>query len=174
MRTLFLALVLASSTTLMAMEPAPQALVQHNAKPVFSLTLPAGWDAVQVEEKTVIHPGAKHPHIQVWATRAKDLAAATADVAGIVVSEVTHFVPATTTDLTIAGVPAKQFIGAGEEADDGDPSNADVTLFTVNGVVYVLVNHAEGDGAAKKRAELTLAMSNVKLLGAAPVSSSKL
>lgn len=164
MRTLLLAIALASSTTLMAMEPAPQALVQHNAKPALSLTLPSGWDAVQVEEKTVIHPGAKHPHIQVWATKAKDLAAATADVAAIVVNEVTHFVPGTSTDLTIAGAPAKQLIGSGEEADDGDPSNAEVTLFTVNGVVYVLVNHAEGDGAAKKRAELTLALSNVKLI----------
>ena len=164
MRTLLLVMALASSTTLMAMEPAPQALVQHNAKPAFSLTLPAGWDAVQVEEKTVIHPGAKQPHIQVWATKAKNLAAATADVAAIVVSEVTHFAPASTTDLTIAGAPAKQLIGAGEEADDGDPSNADVTLFTVNGVVYVLINHAEGEGAAKKRAELTLALSNVKLI----------
>ena len=158
----------------MAMEPAPQAIVQHNAKPAFNLSLPAGWDAVQVEEKTVIHPGAKHPHIQIWATKAKDLATATADVAAIVVSEVTHFTPTTTTDLKIAGAPAKQLIGSGEEADDGDPSNADVTLFTVNGVVYVLVNHAEGDGAGKKRAELSQALAIVTLIGAAPVSSSKL
>ena len=91
-----------------------------------------------------------------------------------VVSEVTHFTPTTTTDLKIAGAPAKQLIGSGEEADDGDPSNADVTLFTVNGVVYVLVNHAEGDGAAKKRAELSQALAIVTLIGAAPVSSSKL
>lgn len=161
MRTLLLAFALASSITLLAAEPASQAIVQHGGKPAFSLTLPAGWDAIQADEKTVIHPGAKHPHIQVWATKAKDLAAATAEVAAVVVSEVTHFTPTSTTDLKIAGAPAKHLIGTGEEADDGDPSNADVTLFTVNGVVYVLVNHAEGDGAAKKRDDLSQALANL-------------
>lgn len=93
--------------------------------------------------------GAKHPHIQVWATTAKDLVSATASVGTLVESEVTHFVPAATTAAVIAGAPAVVLVGSGEEADDGDPSAAEVTLFTVQGVVYVLVNHAEGDGAAK-------------------------
>lgn len=167
MRSLLLVLALASSTALAAVETAPQAAslqatVQHGAKPAFTLTLPAGWDALQANEKTVIHPGAKHPHIQVWATPAKDLAAATADVATLVVSEVTHFVSATTTDVTVAGALAKQLIGTGEEADDGDPSNAEITLFTVGGVVYVLINHAEGDGAAKKRDDLTHVLAGLR------------
>lgn len=167
MRSLLLTFALISSSALVAVEPAPQAAdqqatIHHGAKPAFSLTLPAGWDAIQAEEKTVIHPGAKHPHIQVWATNAKDLAAATTDVAALIVSEVTHFTPTTTTDQTIAGAPAKLLIGTGEEADDGDPSNAEVTLFSVNGVVYVLVNHAEGDGAAKKRADITQALASLK------------
>jgi len=162
MRSLLLAVALGSSTALFAAETAPHATVQNGAKPAFSLILPTGWDALQSDDKTVIHPGAKHPHIQVWATTAKDLTAATTNVANVIVSEVTHFIPTTATDLTIAGAPAKHLIGSGEEADDGDPSNADVTLFTVNGVVYVLVNHAEGDGAAKKRAELTQVLASLQ------------
>jgi hypothetical protein len=139
----------AFSTFLAAAEPVAPVVVNHGGKPAFRLTLPAGWDAIQAEHKTVIHPGAKHPHIQVWATTAKDLVSATASVGTLVESEVTHFVPAATTAAVIAGAPAVVLVGSGEEADDGDPSAAEVTLFTVQGVVYVLVNHAEGDGAAK-------------------------
>ena len=162
MRSLLLAFAPASSAAVVAAETAPQVAVHNDAKPAFHLTLPTGWDAIQREEKTVIHPGAKHPHIQVWATKAKDLAAATADVAALVVSEITHFAPASTTDLSIAGAPAKQPIGTGEEADDGDPSNANVTLFTANGIMYVLINHAEGDRAAKKRADISEMFASVK------------
>ncbi len=151
----------AFSTGLAAVEPAPKALVSGAGKPAFSITLPVGWDAIQLEEKTVIHPGAKHPHIQVWATPATDLAAATATVGTLVFSEVTHFVATSSTPVTIAGAPAMVLIGTGEEADDNDPSNAEVTLFTVRGMVYLLVNHAEGDGAAKKHADVAAALATL-------------
>ncbi len=146
-----LMLALISSTALVAAD----VTVPHGEKPGFTLTLPTGWDAEQVNGKTVIHPGAKHPHIQIWATTAEDLAAASTSVSTIVDSEVTHFVASTTISTVIAGAPATQLIGTGEEADDNDPSNAEVTLFTVNGVVYVLINHAEGAGAAKQRSALS-------------------
>lgn len=159
MRTLLALIALASSTCLAAAD----VVVPHAGKPAFTLSLPAGWDGTQLDAKTIIHPGAKHPHIQIWATDAKDLAAATAGVAKLVESEVVHFVATTTTDLTIAGAPAKQLIGTGEEADDNDPSNAEVTLFTVGGTVYVLINHAEGDGAAKQRGALATVLATLTL-----------
>jgi hypothetical protein len=140
---------------------AAEVSVSTAGAPAFNIDLPAGWTVTTKDAKTVIYPGAKHPHIQVWATDATDVQAAEKSVAKLIESEVTHFAPVTSEDKLIAMAPARFLVGTGEEADDGDPSNAEVTLFTVKQTVYVLVSHAEGDGAAKMRQELVRALTTV-------------
>jgi hypothetical protein len=159
MRTLIPALLLALST-LPAM--AADAVVSKGTSPAVSLTLPEGWTTLTVEAKTVLKTSERHPHIQVWATDSADVATAAAAVAKIVESEVTHFTASSTTELTVAGSKALALIGTGEEADDGDPSLAEVTFFSVNQTVYVLIAHGEGDGAAKQRENLRHVLASAK------------
>lgn len=140
---------------------AAEVTVVNAGKPAFTMSLPEGWTTTLKDDKTVIYPGAKHPHIQLWATSARTLAEAEKSVAKIVDSEVTHFAAVSTTDKLVAAAPAKFIVGLGEEADDGDPSNAEVTLFTVGKTVYVLISHAEGDGAAKMSHEVVRALTTV-------------
>ena len=64
-------------------------------------------------------------------------------VGTVIESEFKNFKPSQTTDLTIAGSPAKRMVGDGEEADDGDPGQADVIVFKVGNHVFVACNHGE-------------------------------
>jgi hypothetical protein len=161
MRNLLLALSLSLTA---AVAPAADITVSHGGKAAVGLTIPEGWTAIAVEAKTSIKTQQKHPHIQVWATAAADLAAAQKDVAKIVESEVTHFVAEKTQELTVGGAKAIALIGTGEEADDGDPSQAEVSFFTVGKVVYVMIAHGEGDGAAKQQAVLRGILASAKAL----------
>ncbi len=160
MRTL-LALALISATLWTGVFAA-DATVTNGGKPAVLLTLPTGWTAAASEAKVSIQTEKKHPHIQVWATAAADVATAEKQVATLVVSEVTGFTATTTTDLQIGGAPARQLIGTGLEADDSDPSNAEVTLFAIGKVVYVAIAHGEGDGAAKRHAEFNAVLATAK------------
>lgn len=162
MRTLLAALAL--STCVAGGLAAADATVTHDGKPAFTVALPDGWTSVAVDTKTSIRTDQKHPHIQVWATSAADIATAEKEVAKIVESEVTHFASNTSESLTVAGAPATALIGTGEEADDGDPSLAEVTLFTVGKTVYVLIAHGEGDGAAKQHDTLRKVLASTKPL----------
>jgi hypothetical protein len=53
--------------------------------------------------------------------------------------------------VDIAGAPAKHIIGPGNEADDGDPGNAEVVLFVVGGRVFAGCVHGEFDDASRAR-----------------------
>ncbi len=54
-----------------------------------------------------------------------------------IVSKFKDFKPDQTTDLTIAGAPAKRLAGRGHEADDGDDGEADVIVFKVGDHVFI-------------------------------------
>jgi hypothetical protein len=75
---------------------------------------------------------------------------------------VTKFKVIETKEITVAGTAGKQLTGTGEEEDDGDPSNADVYLFSVEGKVYMICAHGEGNGAVKNRPVLTALLASVK------------
>ena len=47
------------------------------------------------------------------------------------------------TDLTVAGAPAKRQEGSGEEADDGDAGKADVIVFKMGQHIFVACTHGE-------------------------------
>ena len=73
-----------------------------------------------------------------------------------IVDEFKDFKPDHTTDLTIANSPAKQLIGTGHEADDGDPGDADVIVFKVADHIFVACNHGESLTPAGQQGLLTL------------------
>ncbi|HEX3134539.1 MAG TPA: hypothetical protein VHX44_13265 [Planctomycetota bacterium] len=98
--------------------------------------------------------------MQAWAIAATSIAEAEKSLATLVVSEVTKFKAVSTSDLTVAGKPARQIIGTGEEADDGDPANAEVTLFTVGGKIFLLIAHGEGDGTSKKHGDIAAVLTS--------------
>jgi hypothetical protein len=57
-------------------------------------------------------------------------------------------------DLVIAGAPAKHVTGSGNEADDGDPGNAEVVFFVAGGRVFAGCVHGEADDSSKARAAM--------------------
>jgi hypothetical protein len=57
-------------------------------------------------------------------------------------------------DVVIAGAPAKHVTGSGNEADDGDPGNAEVVLFVAGGRVFAGCVHGEFDDASRERAPM--------------------
>lgn len=93
-------------------------------------------------------PAQGRPHIQVWPVAARTAAEAEAGIGTVIISEIKEFTPATKTDLTVAGKPARRLSGTSVEADDGDPGNAEVTIFTIGAQVFVLVSHGEGSGVS--------------------------
>jgi hypothetical protein len=48
-----------------------------------------------------------------------------------------------TSDLIVAGSPAKRLIGSGHEADDGDNGQADVIVFKVANHIFIACVHGE-------------------------------
>ncbi|HZZ44582.1 MAG TPA: hypothetical protein VFE58_16720 [Tepidisphaeraceae bacterium] len=57
--------------------------------------------------------------------------------------EFKDFKPASTKEVMIAGSSAKELVGPGNEADDGDAGEADVIVFKVGGRVFVACTHGE-------------------------------
>ena len=74
--------------------------------------------------------------------------------ADIIKSEFLKFKTNMVMDMIVAGSPAKHVTGSGNEADDGDPGNAEVVLFTVGGHVFAGCVHGEADDASKARAAM--------------------
>ncbi len=104
--------------------------------------------------------------LYVWAVPdAKKVDDALPRAAEIIKSEFLKFKTNMVMDMTIAGAPAKHVTGSGNEADDGDPGNAEVVLFTVGGRVFAGCVHGEADEASKARAAM---MTVLKTAQAAP------
>lgn len=61
----------------------------------------------------------------------------------VIVSEFKNLKVTGTNDLKVAGSPAKRLTGTGQEADDNDPGEADLVVFSVNGRVFIACTHGE-------------------------------
>jgi hypothetical protein len=122
---------------------------------VLKLTTPVGTKGV-AEDGSLKFDSPKY-YAEVWlVSGAKTVDEAMGHVSEQIVSEFKNFKPNETTDLTIAGSPAKRVIGAGEEADDGDPGKADVIVFKVGDHVFVACNHGESLNEAGQQGLLAL------------------
>lgn len=151
------------AVALPAAEPAASLSLVAGGRTLASVALPAGWSAVAAAEgKQVVIPAQKRPHIQAWPLAVKSVAEAEAGIAKLIASEVRDFAPAQRSDLTVAGAPARQLVGPGVEADDGDPGNVEATLFSLAGQVFVLLSHGEGTGPAERHAELAAVLASLK------------
>jgi len=117
-------------------------VMQSRGTDVLTLRAPAGTKCV-AEEGSLKFDSPKY-YAEVWlVSGAKTVDEAMGRVSTQIVSEFKNFKENETTDLTIAGSPAKRMVGVGEEADDGDPGKADVIVFKVGDHVFVACNHGE-------------------------------
>jgi hypothetical protein len=102
--------------------------------------------------------------LDVWAVpNAKTANDAVPLAADIIKSEFLKFKTNAVMDMVIAGAPAKHVLGSGNEADDGDPGNAEVVLFTVGGRVFAGCVHGEADDASKARAAMMAVLKTAQL-----------
>jgi hypothetical protein len=132
-------------------------------KPALAIQLPEGWTAKNNAGTTTIKSPKFEVHIQLWhVPNAKTVADAVARVPDFIKGEVTEFKAVATSDIKVAGVGGKHIIGTGSEADDGDPSNAEVFLFSVGGKVFLVCAHGEGAGAANARASILQMLASAK------------
>jgi hypothetical protein len=93
--------------------------------------------------------------LHVWfVANAKTVNDAVPRAAELIKSEFIKFKASSTEDLVIAGAPAKQVTGSGNEADDGDPGHAEVVFFVVGGRVFAGCVHGEFDDASRERAPM--------------------
>ncbi len=134
--------------------------VAVDTKPALSLQLPDNWSAKSKDGVTTIKAGKYEVHVQLWpVAKAKSVQEAMPMVAELIKGEVSDFKAGKAGNLTVAGGAAKHIVGTGTEADDGDPSNVEVYLFSVGGKVFLLCAHGEGHGAANARGDITKVLS---------------
>ncbi len=90
--------------------------------------------------------------LYIWAAPdAKVAGDAVPRVGELIKSEFVKFKQTSAKDITVAGAPAKDVIGSGNEADDGDPGHAEVILFEVADHVFAACVHGEFDDAFRER-----------------------
>ena len=140
--------------------------VSADKSPVFKIEMLPGWSSKPWKYKTILIPPAKYPHIQLWCLKkGLSLAEAKKGVAELVKSEVLKFKTTKTEKIKIGGIDAFLLTGKGLEADDQDPSNAKVFLFSAGGRVFLLCIHGEGDEAAKMCGTVQKMLGTLKPVG---------
>lgn len=133
-------------------------------KPALAMHLLDDWKAKAHPGKTDLEPEKFEVHVQLWnVASAKNVIEAMPLVPYLIKGEVTAFKAVSTDDIEVAGAKAKHIIGTGTEADDGDPSNAEVFLFDVGGKVFLICAHGEGGGAAKARPSIMQMLATAKM-----------
>jgi hypothetical protein len=124
-----------------------------NAKPALALTAPA--DAKVTSSNGYVNIRTTNMSLHVWAVpnaaTAKDALPLAAD---LIKSEFIKCGTTVVEDIVVAGAPAKHVLGSGNEADDGDPGNAEVVLFAVGTRVFAGCVHGEFDDASRARAPM--------------------
>ncbi len=139
--------------------PVPSA----DKKSGITLDLQEGWKTDPSKDGgTTIEVPRSGVHIQVWALADATVDDAVKEVPELIKGQVTGFKLTRTQPVTVAGSTGKQLTGTGEEADDGDPANAEVYLFAVEDKVYMICSHGEGDIATKGKTLLPALLASVK------------
>jgi hypothetical protein len=124
-----------------------------DGKPALALTAPAA--AKVTSSNGYVNIKTTNMSLHIWAVpHAATLKDAHPRVADLIKSEFVKFKTNATKDMVIAGAPAKHVFGSGNEADDGDPGNAEVVLFVVGGNVFAACVHGEFDDASRASAPM--------------------
>ena len=115
-------------------------------KGVLKFTLPEGAKVATTEDATTFTAAKGGLRFNLWEVPdARTLDQAAAKIGPVIRSEFLAFKFASSKDITVSGVPAKQLDGSGKEADDGDPGNARIVLFAMGPHVFAACAHGEGD-----------------------------
>jgi hypothetical protein len=164
MRKTILILAIASfCTTAFAAGDAKPLTVEVGKKPALALQLLEGWSAMTKGVTTTLKSEKLEVHVQLWnVPKVSSVAASVSLVPALIKGEVTDFKTTSSEDIEVAGGKGKHLIGTGTEADDGDPSNAEVFLFPVAGKVFLICAHGEGKGAEQARAPILEMLATVK------------
>jgi hypothetical protein len=142
-----------TSLAALAAAPTTNITLSVDAKPALVLKAPAA--ARVLSTNGYVRIQTTNLTLYVWAVpNAKTANDALPRAADIIKSEFLKFKTNAVMDLVIAGAPAKHVTGSGNEADDGDPGNAEVVLFVVGGRAFAGCVHGEADDAAKARAAM--------------------
>jgi hypothetical protein len=124
-----------------------------DGKPALALTAPVS--AKVTLSNGYVNIRTTNMSLHVWAVpKAATAKAALPRVAELIQSEFIKFKSNGAKDMVMAGAPAKHVTGSGNEADDGDPGNAEVVLFVVGGNVFAGCVHGEFDDASRARAPM--------------------
>ena len=141
------------STATLSMAQDATATLSVDGKPALALQVPP--DAKVTLSNGYVNIHTSNMSLHVWAVpKAKTVAKALPRTAEIIKGEFIKYAITSTEDITVAGAPAKHVIGAGNEADDGDPGHAEVVLFKVGKHVFAACVHGEFDDASRARAPM--------------------
>lgn len=162
-KSLFLVLLAGMCCFASAAETTPLSVPSADKKAAITLQLSEGWTTYHNKDGSIsIDIPKSGVHVQIWALSQASVDEAAKQVPDLIKGQVTKFAVTETKPIIVAGTAGKQLTGTGEEADDGDPSNADVYLFSVEGKVFLICAHGEGDGSVKNRPTLATLLASVK------------
>ena len=132
----------ASDAKMEVVGAAGKAVLLSGGKEVLVVTVPA--ETQYKNQEGSLHLKWHESEFDIWlVSGATTIDQGVAHVAEQIKDEFKKFKPTKSNDLTIAGSLAKQLIGKGVEADDGDDGKADVVVFKVGNHIFVACVHGE-------------------------------
>jgi hypothetical protein len=144
----------AAATTVSSTKPYT---IPFGGSNVLRITAPADYKAVAKEGSLKFTDPKTNREFEFWLVPGvTTVDAAIAAVPHTIEGEFKNLKPNQTLDVTVAGSPAKRLMGPGNEADDGDPGAADVTVFKAGDHIFVSCIHGETLAEADRQAMLAL------------------
>lgn len=132
-----------------------------NGAPAMELTVAKDAKVTAIKDMTAIV--SKDLRLYLWLVpAAKTLATAEPLVGEIIKDEFIRWMPTSKSDLKVAGAPALHLLGKGKEADDMDPGQAEVVLFTVGGQIFAACIHGEDKDSEAEHAPMLAVLATAK------------
>ena len=134
--------------------------------PALCLQLPAGAEVKTQGERTSIRAAGAQIYMQLWPLpKARTVDEGVELIPSLLATrDVTEFKASTTNHITVLKAPALHLVGDGKEQDDGDPSQADVVVFSVGNKIFAACNHGEHRVASEVAAMMKV-LESAKLSG---------
>jgi hypothetical protein len=107
------------------------------------------------------HLQSKEGQVDIWLVRgARTVDEGVTRIPEQISTEFKEFKTTASTEMTVAGAAARRLSGTGSEADDGDPGQADVIVFSAGGRIFVACAHGESLLSSAQRWMATLVQSS--------------
>ena len=134
--------------------------------PALRLQLPAGAEIKTEGERTSIRAANAQIYMQIWPlTKARTLDEGVEMIPVLLATkDVTEFKASATNHITVVKAPALHLVGDGKEQDDGDPSQADVVVFSAGNKIFAACTHGE-HRVASEVAAMFKVLESAKLSG---------